>query len=239
MAMKSSRAMAGVWLAAALVVVGEGVAMATPVKLSERAGVRVRLLETLVSGSKKKGEEVRLEVVDDVLGPNREVLIARGTPAVGTIQRSSGRGMLGKPGKLEFTIDKTHAVDGTRVPLRATEVSRGRNNAGAAITTAVLLAPAAVLVHGRDVKMEKGREFIAFVDETVTIDPGKSGALSSNGAAGPPSQSSGKWFVFEMQNGDRFTGTLDALQNGVYTVTTRAGTLRVAVADVVRMTERE
>src|SRR5205807_9393027 len=115
MRMRSSRTMAGLWIATALGAFSVGVASATPVKLPERTSIRVRLLETLVSGAKKKGEEVRFEVVEDVLGPNREVLIARGAPVVGTIQRSSGRGLLGKPGRLEFTIDKTHAVDGTKV----------------------------------------------------------------------------------------------------------------------------
>src|SRR5205823_5737156 len=58
---------------------------AAPVTLAERTTVRVRLLQTLVSGSQKKGEEIRFEVAEDVLGPHRELLVTRGTPAFGTI----------------------------------------------------------------------------------------------------------------------------------------------------------
>jgi hypothetical protein len=38
--------------------------------------------------------------------------------------------------------------------------------------------------------------------------------------------------VLVLRNGDRMTGSLQSLANGVYTVVTMAGTLRVAEADV-------
>ena len=38
--------------------------------------------------------------------------------------------------------------------------------------------------------------------------------------------------VLILRNGDRMTGSLQSLANGVYTVVTMAGTLRVAEADV-------
>jgi hypothetical protein len=237
--MTSSRASSALWLAAALAITSAGTASAAQVKLSERTSVRVRLLETLVSGGKKKGEEVRFEVVEDVLGPQHEVLISRGTPVFGTIQRSSGRGMFGKPGKLEISVDKTHAADGTKVPLRATEAKSGRNNSGAAIATAVLLAPIALFVHGRDVRMEKGKELVAFVDEDVLIDPSKAATASSASTASTSATATGKLLVIQLKNGDKITGTIDGLQDGVYSVTTSSGTLKIAQADVTSITEKQ
>jgi hypothetical protein len=203
-------------------------ASASPVKLPERTSIRVRLLETLVSGGKKKGEEVRFEVVDDIFGPQHELLIAKGAPAFGTITRSSGRGMFGKAGKLEFTIDRTHAVDDTKVTLRATEAKSGRNNSGAAITTAVLLFVPALFIHGRDVTVEKGKEFVAFVNDDVIVDPEK--------IAGAPQ--AGKTLTFALKNGDKVTGTMDGFADGVYTVTTKSGTLKIPVADVNLITDK-
>jgi hypothetical protein len=198
-------------------------APAAPVKLSEGATLRVRLLETLVSGSKKKGEEIRFETVDDVLGPQHEVLVAKGSPVSGTITRSSGRGMFGKPGKLEFTIDRAHAIDGTKISLRATESKSGRNNSGAAITTAVLLFVPALFIHGRDVKIEPGKEFVVFVNDDAMIDPEK----KPDSVAAP-----GKTLTFTLKNGDKITGTMDGFADGIYTITTKSGTVKVPASDV-------
>jgi hypothetical protein len=201
------------------------------VKLAEGVSVRVRLMETLVSGGKKKGEEIRFEVAQDVLGPQREILIPRGAPAYGTVVRSTGRGMFGKPGRLEFTIASTRAVDGTKVRLRATEAKRGRNNAGAAIGTAVLLFVPALFVHGRDVTVEKGREFTAFVDQEAmiarnTLDGVPVNALpvvSSTGALVPV-----RVMVFQLRSGERIEGVIESFENGLYTVLTTYGTVHIS-----------
>jgi hypothetical protein len=223
-------------VAAVMAVVLTGSAIAAPVQLEERTSLRVRLLQTLVSGGQKKGEEVRFEVVEDVLGPRREVLIGRGTQAYGTITRSSGRGMFGKPGSLEFTVEKTRAVDGTSVFLRATETGRGRNNAAAAIATGVLLAPIALFVHGRDVKFDAGKEFTVFVDRDVTIDPDNAGGTSGTTTAATPA---GRLYVLTLKNADKITGSIDGLTAGFYSVGTSAGSLKIAQADVVSMIEKQ
>jgi hypothetical protein len=125
---------------------------AVAVTVPEQTPVQVRLLQDLKSGRERKGESIRLEVASPVKGPDGSTLIAQGTPVVGTITRSGGRGMFGKPGKLEFSIDYIKVDDKTRVPLRSTPQSAsGRNNKGAAIATAVLLAPVAIFVKGREV----------------------------------------------------------------------------------------
>lgn len=130
---------------AALAIILPGAHLPAPaaaVTVPEGTAIQVRLLQELKSGRERKGEQVRLEVASDVLASDRTLLIPRGTPAVGTITRSNGRGMFGKPGKLEFTIDHVKFSDQVRVPLRSTPTTaRGRNNSAAAITTAVLLAP--------------------------------------------------------------------------------------------------
>jgi hypothetical protein len=234
-------ALSSLWAPAAAQTSGPVAIPPALVKLAEGVTVRVRLMETLVSGGKKKGEEVRFEVADDVLGPQREILIPRGAAAYGTVVRSSGRGMFGRPGRLEFTIAHTRAVDGTRVRLRATEAKRGRNNAGAAIGTAVLLFIPAVFVHGRDVTVEKGREFTAFVDQEVTIARNTLDGVPVN--ALPLVNSSGalvpvRVMVFQLRSGERIEGAIESFENGLYTVHTAYGTVHIAHAKVKSIKEK-
>lgn len=145
------------------------------VKLSERTRIKVTILEGLSSSSAKKGEEVRYEVVDDVVGPNREVLIAKGSSALGSVTRAAHRGIFGKPGKLNISIDFVRAVDGTKVPLRANEDMsvRGRNNSSGAAAATLLIAPIGLLINGRDVRIKKGAEFVVYVDADTLVDLSK------------------------------------------------------------------
>lgn len=155
----------------------------TTVKLAERTRVKVTILEGLSSNHSKKGEEVRYEVAEDVLGPNREVLISKGTAALGTVTRASRRGIFGKPGKLNVSIDFVRAVDETRVPLRANEdmSKSGKNNVTGVAAATILVAPIGLLINGRDAGIKKGTQFDVFVNADTLIDVSKA---KTPGAAG-------------------------------------------------------
>lgn len=145
------------------------------VKLAERTRIKVAILEGLSSSNAKKNEEVRYEVVEDVLGPNREILVAKGAMALGTVTRASHRGIFGKPGKLNISIDFVRAVDDTKVPLRANEdmSKRGKNNSTGAAAATILVAPLGLLINGRDVSIKKGTEFVIYVSADTQVDIAK------------------------------------------------------------------
>ena len=145
------------------------------IKLAERTRFRVTILKGLSSSSAKKSEEVRYEVLEDVLGPNREILVAKGALALGTVTRASHRGIFGKPGKLNISIDFVRAVDDTKVPLRANEdmSKRGKSNASGAAAATILVAPLGLLINGRDVSIKKGTEFVIYVSADTMIDVAK------------------------------------------------------------------
>ena len=100
---------------------GTGVAPALP----EGTPVFVTLKQRLRSGAAKPGQTVAFTVTSDVrrggavAGPNAEVLILAGTPAVGTVVESRGAGAFGKPGRLRVSCDYVLLPDRTRVSLRA------------------------------------------------------------------------------------------------------------------------
>ncbi len=143
----------------------------TQVTLKERTPVLLRTTKEMVSGKVPVGSTVTFVVARDVFGPNNEMLIEYGAPAYGKVTRSRKRGMLGRRGKLEFTVESVMAADGTAVPLRASEKASGKSNKGVVIASALVLTVFAIFVHGKDVTVPEGTEVAAYVDRDTLINP--------------------------------------------------------------------
>ena len=141
-----------------------------PVVLKDGTPVMLKTLKEMTSGDIPVGSTVEYVVMRDVVGPGNKVLINRGSRAYGKVIQSRKRGMLGKSGKLEFTVENVAAVDGTNVPLRGSEKSTGRNNAGAVVATVLLLSIFCLFINGRDVTIPPGTEIAAYIDQDITIN---------------------------------------------------------------------
>ena len=137
--------------------------------LKEGVSILLQSDEKLESGRTSEGSVVRFKVVRDVVAPGGKVLVAYGSFAQGKVTRSRGRGMFGKAGQLEFTVDTVAAVDGTAVPLRASEEMGGKDNKGVVIASTLVLSVFAVFVHGKDVVVPAGTEFVAYVAHDTEI----------------------------------------------------------------------
>jgi len=147
--------------------------VAEPVTVKEGTPVFLRTMESMTSGRIAEGAGVRLTVGRDVRGPGGRVLIAYGADAYGKVTESNKRGMLGKQGRLAFTVERVEAVDGTSVPLRAQLRTSGKSNKGTVVAAALLLTVLAVFVHGRDVTIPADTEVVGYVDsDTVINQPG-------------------------------------------------------------------
>jgi len=140
-----------------------------PVTLKEGTPILLATTEKMVSGRVAEGSTVRYKVLRDVVGPGGCILIPYGGFAQGKVTRSRRRGMFGKAGQLEFTVDSVEAVDGTTVPLRAFQEVAGKGNKNAVIVSTLLLSVLSVFVHGRDVDIPEGTEITAYVDHDTVI----------------------------------------------------------------------
>ena len=147
----------------------EAVKSATAAVLKEGTLVLLQTEDKLVSGRVAEGAPVRYKVARDVIGPGGQLLVAYGSFAEGRVTRSRRRGMFGKAGQLEFTVDSATAVDGTRVPLRSSIQMAGKDNKGTVIATALLLTVFTVFVSGKDVELPAGTEVAAYVDHDTVI----------------------------------------------------------------------
>lgn len=140
-----------------------------PVTLKEGTAILLQTTEKMVSGRVAEGSTVRYRVARDILGPDGSLLIAYGNFAQGKVTRSRRRGMFGKAGQLEFTVETVDAIDGTVVPLRAQQEMAGKDNKTTVIATALLLTVFTVFVNGKDVEVPADTEVTAYVDHDTVI----------------------------------------------------------------------
>jgi len=149
------------------------------VLLREGTPVLLQTVERMVSGRVAEGSLVRFRVVRDVIGPHGEVLIAYGDFGQGTVTRSRRRGMFGKAGQLEFTVETGEAIDGTVVPLRAEQALGGQSNKNLVIASTLVLSILSIFIQGKDVDVPAGTEIATYVDHDTVIQSPQS-ALGVN-----------------------------------------------------------
>jgi len=204
------------------------------VDVPEGTQVHVSLLKNLKSGGNKAGEEVPFEVAKDIYGPGHVLLIAADTPAFGKVVESSRRGMFGKSGKLKFSIDYILAADKTQIPLRAdAQIVRGRDNRTASIATAILLAPIAIFINGKDVSVNKGQDFVMYVNtDTITQSPLIAPSPSAAPAADVPAAAPATQSLFLLTDGTQVQGTLTSFDGSQYIVATSQGTRTLKASDI-------
>jgi len=172
--------------------------LAAQVTVPDGTKIRVRLDQTLSSGTTDQGQTVELSVTEPVK-IDGQVVIPENARVTGTVTEAQEKRHMGRAGKLDFSIDRVRAIDGEWVPLRYTvnkksggshAVSTGVLTAGAAVLFWPA-APAFLLIKGKDVTLNKGMVFDTFTDQDHTIGVGVGGntvaAKGFNGAAGAAS----------------------------------------------------
>jgi hypothetical protein len=167
---------------------------AAQITIPDGTKLRVRLDQTISSGTAEQGQAVELSVTEAVK-VNDQTVIPEGARVTGTVTEAQEKRHMGRAGKLDFSIDRVRASDGEWIPLRYTinkksggshAVSTGVMTAGAAILFWPA-APAFLLIKGKDVTINKGVIFDTFTDQNHVLATAAPHALaataSSTGAA--------------------------------------------------------
>lgn len=129
----------------------------TVVKIPDGTVLRLALLDSLSSATNQVDDPVHFEVMEDVKA-GEVVAIPEGSTASGHVVEVEPKRLLGRSGKLNFSVDFVKAPDGTKVRLRAGSTRKGEENSG------TLLAPLFMIMRGKDVTIPKGTQFNAYVD---------------------------------------------------------------------------
>jgi hypothetical protein len=162
-----------------------------PEKTVLPAGTKIslELAEQLKSGDSKVGQTVHYFVQGDVTDDHGRILIKNGAPAFGTVTKSKDHGHFGRKGKLEFTVDYVTAVDGTHIPLRATQEINGKSHTAAVVVGMVFLSVFSGFLKGKNVVVKQGTLIPAYADSNVAITTGPPvTAPAPIPSAAPPAQ---------------------------------------------------
>ena len=166
---------------------------ATDFKLPEGTQVKLRLSEGISSKDAIEGQTVSFDVAEGVFASDEKTLLIKaGTLATGTITKIEKNGMMGKPGELGLTLDKTKAVDGSRVSLRASMGKEGNSKRGLAIGlglvgSLVVLWPLAFffMKKGKDAKIPAGSVLTSYVNTDTMISLGGAAQLADTSGETP------------------------------------------------------
>jgi len=95
---------------------------------------------------------------------NGQIIVRKGTAAIGSVISAEKGGYLGKSGKLAIQVESTTTSDGQRLKLRA---AKGREGDDKTTSTLVLsmINPAFLFRKGRDAKIEPGTAVTVYVAE--------------------------------------------------------------------------
>jgi predicted DNA-binding antitoxin AbrB/MazE fold protein len=139
------------------------------ITLGEGTEVEIKLIEELDSKNARIGDPVRLRVNEDIYCENI-LVIREGTKVKASVTVAEKKGMLGKPGKVDFSLNSVTSIEGREIPLRAVKNNEGKNRQVGVVAGTLLLSPLFLLMKGKDVKIEAGKIFTAFIDDDINIE---------------------------------------------------------------------
>ncbi|MFB3922510.1 MAG: PEGA domain-containing protein [Terriglobia bacterium] len=169
------------------------------------------LMDNLNSKTNKSDDPVRFKVREDVR-INGKVVIPWNSPGVGKVVIVGGRGMAGRAGSVNFTVEYVKAADGSNVRVRGAPTIKGGGNTSVAAASAVAFGPGALLfMRGAHAEIRKGTMLSVYSDgdrqvavkTTAPVVPGAAaGGLAGTQPAAPaagPSQPPAKGGVAAVQ----------------------------------------
>lgn len=142
------------------------------IALPEGTRVKLVLLDELKSNKLGKGDVVRYALREDLLGPNGQVLIPKGTPAVGVVNEAKGARSMGRKGKLEFTADSIGTATEAKIPLRSMQTVDGKSKTGTVVALSLLISPLGLFMKGKNITVERGEVIEAYIDATTLLESG-------------------------------------------------------------------
>jgi PEGA domain len=147
--------------------------------LEDGTPVKLKLNRTISSADAHVNDTVDFEVLEqvDVKG---DVVIPRGSIALGTVTEAESKRRMGRGGKLNVNIDSVRLASGEKIPLRAVKDAKGGGHVGAMtgamVATAIVFFPAAPLflfMKGKDITIPQGTEITAYTSGDIPLEASK------------------------------------------------------------------
>lgn len=138
------------------------------VVVPEGTDFSVVLVDEISSKTANKDDIVAMKTDEPVVVGNT-VVIPKGASVRASVADVKRAGHFGHGGNLSVKVESTSAVDGQKIPLRASKSASGDSHMGATVALVALLGPIGLLKHGNDVIYAAGTKITVYTDQQTTV----------------------------------------------------------------------
>ncbi len=132
--------------------------------LAEGTPIRVVTAQDINSKDAKPNDAVNF-IVDEDVSVNGQVVVRKGTAAVGSVINAEKGGYMGKSGKLAIQVESTQTADGGRLKLRAAKGNEGKDKTTSTAALSLIISPLFLFKKGGEAKIAAGTPVTVYVAE--------------------------------------------------------------------------
>jgi hypothetical protein len=129
--------------------------------VTEGTAVKVITTSEITSKKAKPNDPVGFTVDEDVV-VNGQVVVRKGTEAIGSVVNAEKGGYMGKSGKLAIQVESTKTVDGQPLKLRAAKGKEGEDNTTSTMVLS-FISPVFLFKKGGEAKVDPGTPITVYV----------------------------------------------------------------------------
>jgi hypothetical protein len=135
----------------------------TEIVLPEGTPINVVTAQEITSKQAKPNDPVNFTVNEDLV-VNGQVVVRKGTAAIGSVINAEKGGYLGKSGKLGIQVESTQTVDGQPLKLRAAKGKEGNDKTNSTFALSMIV-PFFMLKKGGDATIAAGSAVTVYTAE--------------------------------------------------------------------------
>lgn len=132
--------------------------------IPEGTPINVAVAREVTSKEAKPNDPVEFTVTEDLV-INGQVVVRKGTPAIGSVINAEKKGYMGKSGKLAVQVESTTTSDGQRLKLRAAKGREGDDKTTSTMVLSTLISPAFLFMKGTEAKITPGTVVTVYAAE--------------------------------------------------------------------------
>lgn len=130
----------------------------------EGTPIKVAVAKEVTSKEAKPNDPVEFTVTEDLV-INGQVVVRKGTPAIGSVINAEKKGYMGKSGKLAVQVESTTTSDGHGLKLRAAKGREGDDKSTSTMVLSTLISPAFLFMKGSEAKIAPGTVVTVYAAE--------------------------------------------------------------------------
>lgn len=134
-----------------------------PIVVTEGTAVNVVTVKEVTTKNAKPNDPVEFTVAEDLV-IDGQVIVKKGTPAIGSVINAEKGGYMGKSGKLAVQVESTTTSDGQPLKLRAAKGNEGDDKTTSTMVLS-MISPAFLFRKGSEAKIEPGTPVTVYVAE--------------------------------------------------------------------------